>query len=158
MDTVGQLAGGIAHDFNNILAAIIGYCNLIQKKMLVADPLREYVNYVVTASERAAGLIKSLLAFSRKQVINPANIDLNDVVRSVNQFLERLIGENIELRTTLADTALTIFADITQIEQILINLATNARDAMPDGGQLILQTEKVFLDDEFRRKAKSSCW
>jgi PAS domain S-box-containing protein len=151
MDTVGQLAGGIAHDFNNILAAIIGYCNLIEKKMPVADPLREYVNYVVTASERAAGLIKSLLAFSRKQVINPANIDLNDVVRSVNQFLERLIGENIELRTTLADTALTIFADITQIEQILINLATNARDAMPDGGQLILQTEKVFLDDEFRR-------
>jgi len=151
MESVGQLAGGIAHDFNNILTAIIGNCNIIQQKLPSDEPIRIYTEPIFKAAQRAAGLVKSLLAFSRKQVIEPLNMDLNDVVRKEIQFLGRLIGENIELKTILADYALTICADMTQIEQVLINLATNARDAMPGGGQLILQTERVVMADEFVR-------
>jgi PAS domain S-box-containing protein len=151
MESVGQLAGGIAHDFNNILTAIIGNCNIIQQKLPADEPIRIYTEPIFKAAQRAAGLVKSLLAFSRKQVIEPLNMDLNDVVRKEIQFLGRLIGENIELKTILADSALTICADMTQIEQVLINLATNSRDAMPGGGQLILQTERVVLADQFVR-------
>ena len=152
MESVGQLAGGIAHDFNNILTAIIGNCDIIQTKVSHEDSVRPFVDYVLTAARRAADLVKSLLAFSRMQVINPMNMDVNDVVRKAKKFLERLIGENIELRTSLSDSALIIFADMTQMEQVVINLATNARDAMPGGGQLFLHTEHAILDDSFRRK------
>jgi PAS domain S-box-containing protein len=152
MESVGQLAGGIAHDFNNILTAIIGNCNIVQKKLPADDPVRLYVDTVFTAAQKAAGLVKSLLAFSRKQVISPLNMDLNDFIRKEIHFLGRVIGENIELQITLFDHAIIIFADMTQMEQVLINLATNARDAMPGGGKLILQTEQVVLDNEFRRR------
>jgi PAS domain S-box-containing protein len=151
MESIGQLAGGIAHDFNNILAAIIGYGNLVQRKMREDDPSRIYVDHILASSERAANLTQSLLAFSRKQVINPKNVDLNDIVRKVERFLSRIIGEDIELRTTLASGPLPIFADATQIEQLLMNLATNARDAMPTGGQFFIKAGRVEFDDEYVR-------
>jgi PAS domain S-box-containing protein len=151
MEAVGQLAGGIAHDFNNILAAIVGYGNLIQMKMSDDDPSRIYLEQILASSERAANLTQSLLAFSRKQLINPTNINVNTVIRKVEKFLSRIIGEDVELKTSLSDDALTIFADEMQIEQILMNLATNARDAMPKGGQLHIETKRVVFDEDYVR-------
>ncbi|MCG6536694.1 MAG: PAS domain-containing protein, partial [Syntrophales bacterium LBB04] len=147
MESVGQLASGIAHDFNNILGAIIGYGSLIQWKILADDPSRVYVDQILAAAERAAGLTKSLLAFSRKQVIDPKNVDLNESIRKVERFLSRIISEDIALMTFLSTEALTVFVDPTQIEQILLNLATNARDAMPNSGKLIIETERVEFDN-----------
>ncbi len=151
MEAVGQLSGGIAHDFNNILSAIVGYGNILQMKMRTDDPLREYLSQILASAERAASLTQSLLAFSRKQVISPKNIDLNESIRKVEMFLIRTIGEDIVLSTSLSEEALTIFFDPTQIEQVLMNLATNARDAMPKGGKLIIETRRVMLDDEYIR-------
>ena len=152
MESIGQLAGGIAHDFNNMLAAIVGYGNLIHMHMKDDDPSRVHIEQVLTAAERAASLTQSLLAFSRKQVINPKDMDLNDAIRKVEKLLSRIIGEDIALTTSLHNEALTIYADASQIEQILMNLATNARDAMPKGGRLIIGTERVVLDDEYVRR------
>jgi two-component system, cell cycle sensor histidine kinase and response regulator CckA len=149
MESVGQLAGGIAHDFNNILAAIVGYGNILQMKMQTDDPLRSYINQILAAAERAANLTQSLLAFSRKQVISPKDIDLNESIRKVEKFLTRIIGEDIALSTSLSDAALIIFIDPSQIEQVLMNLATNARDAMPKGGKLMIETGMVMLDAEY---------
>ena len=151
MESIGQLAGGIAHDFNNILAAIVGYGDILRRKMQNDDPSREYVNQILISAERAASLTQSLLAFSRKQVISPKEIDLNESVRKVESLLARIIGEDIILTTALSSEVLIIFADITQIEQALMNLATNARDAMPTGGRLIIETGRVMLDDEYIR-------
>ena len=151
MESIGQLAGGIAHDFNNILAAIVGYGNIMQMKMQVDDPLRTHMNQILAGAERAASLTQSLLAFSRKQIINPKNVDLNEIIRKIEKFLTRTIGENIVLSTSLSDNALMIFVDPTQIEQVLMNLATNARDAMPKGGRLAIETGLVMLDDEHVR-------
>jgi signal transduction histidine kinase/ActR/RegA family two-component response regulator len=148
MEAVGQLAGGIAHDFNNILAAIVGYGNLIQMKMSDDDPSRIYLEQILASSERAANLTQSLLAFSRKQLINPASLDLNNVIRKVEKFLSRIIGEDVELKTSLSRDALMIFADQMQLEQILMNLATNARDAMPAGGHLHIETRRVVFDED----------
>jgi signal transduction histidine kinase/CheY-like chemotaxis protein len=143
MESIGLLAGGIAHDFNNILAAIVGYSNILQREIGDDNPLRLYVDPILTASERAAGLTQSLLAFSRKQVISPKIFDLNTHLRRVDKFLSRIIGEDIVMSFSLADQPLTIFADPTNIEQILLNLATNARDAMPHGGILAIETGRV---------------
>ncbi|NTW66165.1 MAG: PAS domain S-box protein, partial [Nitrospirae bacterium] len=151
MESIGQLAGGIAHDFNNILAAIVGYGNVLQMKMRNDDPSKDYVNQILTSAERAANLTQSLLAFSRKQVINPKNIDLNESISKVEKFLARTIGEDIMLTTALSKEALILFADVTQIEQVLMNLATNARDAMPTGGRLMIETGRVMLDDVYIR-------
>jgi PAS domain S-box-containing protein len=151
MESIGQLAGGIAHDFNNILAAIVGYGDILRRKMQNNDPSREYVNQILTSAERAASLTQSLLAFSRKQVISPRDIDLNESVRKVENLLARIIGEDIILITALSPEVLIIFADITQIEQALMNLATNARDAMPTGGRLMIETGQVMLDDVYIR-------
>ena len=152
MESIGQLAGGIAHDFNNILAAIVGYGNLVQMRMRGDDPSRVYLDQILASAERAAGLTQSLLAFSRKQVINPKNIDINDVIHKVEKFLSRVIGEDIMLTTALSAEGLMIYADVTQIEQVLMNLATNARDAMPKGGRLMIETGRVVLDDEYVRQ------
>jgi len=152
MESIGQLAGGIAHDFNNILAAIIGYGNVMQMKMKGDDPSRLYLDQILASAERAANLTQSLLAFSRKQVINPMDIDLNDIIRKVEKFLSRIIGEDIEMRLTLSPERLTVFADLSQLEQVLLNLATNARDVMPNGGQLIIETMRVEFDDEHIRR------
>jgi two-component system cell cycle sensor histidine kinase/response regulator CckA len=151
MEAVGQLAGGIAHDFNNILAAIIGYGSIMQKKMGTDDPNGMYLDNILTSAQSAASLTQSLLAFSRKQVISPRNIDLNVSIRKVEKFLTRIIGEDIALTTTLSSEALMIWADVTQIEQVLMNLATNARDAMPKGGRLVIEAAHVMLDDEYVR-------
>ena len=155
MESIGQLAGGIAHDFNNVLATIFGYCHILQMKMPNDDPLLVHVNQLLTSAERAARLTQSLLAFSRKQIINPEDIDLNEVVNKAEKFLTRVIPEDILLKTTLDAGALMVHADAMQIDQILLNLATNARDAMPKGGRLLLETAQTILDDEYVSKMGS---
>ncbi|MEW6739751.1 MAG: ATP-binding protein [Nitrospirota bacterium] len=149
MEAIGRLAGGIAHDFNNILTAIIGYGSLLKTNMDREDPLVAYVEQILSSSERAANLTQQLLAFSRKQIISPKPVNLNEVIKRTEKLLLRLIGEDIELKTILADKDLTAMADSGQIEQVLMNLATNARDAMPHGGLLTIETELVELDKEY---------
>ncbi len=149
IEAIGQLAGGIAHDFNNILIAIIGFGSLLKMETGEDDPLRTYVTQILSSAERAANLTRALLAFSRKQIINLRPVNLNEIINVLEKLLSRLIGEDIELSTFLADEDLTVMADSTQIEQVLMNLATNARDAMPDGGSLIIRTGLVEFDYEF---------
>jgi PAS domain S-box-containing protein len=149
MEAVGQLAGGIAHDFNNILTAMIGYGHLLKMKMQEDDPLRSYADQILALSDRAANLTQSLLAFSRKQIMNPKTVDLNEIIRKVERLLVRIIGEDIELKTELANKQLTVLTDALQMEQVFMNLATNARDAMPEGGTLEIVTGTVELDELF---------
>ncbi len=147
MEAVGQLAGGIAHDFNNILTAIIGYGSLLQTKLNDDTLLRDYIKEILDAANRATEVARSLLAFSRKQIMDTRPIDINDIVRRMNKLLSRLIGEDIEISTVLASKKILCMVDTGQIEQVLMNLTTNARDAMPNGGRLILRTEVVEVDD-----------
>jgi PAS domain S-box-containing protein len=149
MEAIGQLAGGIAHDFNNILTVIIGFSTLIEMHMDKDDPQKANLSCVLAAADRAADLTRSLLTFSRKQDINPHPVDLNQIIRKTDKFLKRIIGEDIELRTTLGRDVVTVNADIGQIEQVLMNLATNARDAMPKGGLLSIETGTIEVDDEY---------
>jgi len=148
LEAVGQLAGGIAHDFNNILTAIIGYAHFLKMGIKEDDPLRSDVDHILVATDRAENLTRSLLAFSRKQVINPRPSNLNEIIRNVQKLLFRVIGEDIELRTILTDKDITLIADPGQIEQVLMNLATNARDAMPNGGLLTIETDVMEMDEE----------
>jgi signal transduction histidine kinase len=149
MEAVGQLAGGIAHDFNNILTAIIGYGNIALMKIPEGDPLRSYLGQMLAAAERAAALTKSLLAFSRKQIINLRPVSVNAIIERVEKLLQRSIGEDIELKTALTEKDTAVLADSGQIEQVLINLAMNARDAMPNGGNLIIETGQAEIDDQY---------
>jgi PAS domain S-box-containing protein len=149
MEAIGQLAGGVAHDFNNILTAIIGFANLVEMGMDKQDPSMQYLEQVLAAAERATHLTQGLLAFSRRQVINPQPIDLNSVIINVEKLLNRLISEEIELTISLADRDLVVMADSGQIDQILMNLATNARDAMPDGGALTIETSLFEMTDDY---------
>jgi len=149
MEAVGQLAGGIAHDFNNILSAIIGYGSILQMRVKQGDPLRHNIDQILASADRAANLTQGLLSFSRKQIINPKPLKLNDLVEKTRDFLTRLIGEDVELKTVLSSLDPTVLADAGQLEQVLMNLATNARDVMPDGGTLFLETDTVELDDAF---------
>jgi len=151
MEAVGQLAGGVAHDFNNILTAIIGYGNLILMKLPNLDPLRAYVDQILASSERAAHLTHSLLAFSRKQIIDLKPVDLNRIMQRVESLLVRLIGEDIELKVSLREGEIPVLADSIQIEQVLMNLATNARDAMPGGGRLAIETGIFEMGEDFLR-------
>jgi two-component system NtrC family sensor kinase len=151
MASIGTLAGGIAHDFNNILTAIIGYGNLLNLKMPIDDPLRHKVDQILSSASRATQLARSLLAYSGKRIINPQPVSLNEIVRKLEPFLVRLIREDVELMTALTDEDATVRADSGQIEQALMNLATNARAAMPDGGTLHIDTDLIDLDDEFAR-------
>jgi PAS domain S-box-containing protein len=151
MEAVGLLASGIAHDFNNILSAIVGYGYLLQTSMQSGNPLRENVDQILVAADRGAEVTHSLLAFSRKQILNPKPININILIKRFEKFLSRLIGEDIELMAHYTDKELIIMADAGQIEQVLLNLATNARDAMPHGGRLTLDTELMELDDSFIR-------
>jgi PAS domain S-box-containing protein len=151
MEAVGLLAGGIAHDFNNILSAISGYGFLLHTKMSSNDPLRVNVEQILESAERAAEVTHSLLAFSKKQVLNPRRLNINDIIRRFEKLLTGLIGEDIGLKTVFTDKAGTVMADAGQIEQVLMNLATNARDAMPSGGYLTMSTGTVILDDTFIR-------
>ncbi len=149
MDAIGQLAGGIAHDFNNILTAIVGYASIMQLKLPDDSSLKKNAEQIAATAERGAALTQGLLAFSRKQASNPVVVDLNEVISRVHQLLLRLISEDIHLEINLYPQALAIMADSGQIEQVLMNLATNARDAMPQGGAIVISTEAVSLDNDF---------
>lgn len=149
MEAIGLLAGGVAHDFNNILSAIIGYGNVALMKMADDDPQRMNIEHMLEAADRAAHLTKDLLLFSRKQVSERRAVDLNDIVRKVEKFLRRVIGEDVECKTILHNAPIAVSADSHQIEQVLMNLATNARDAMSRGGAFTVATEQVLLDGEF---------
>ncbi len=147
MEAVGQLTSGIAHDFNNILSAIIGYASLLQMKISADDPQRPYLDQILAGTDRAASLTRSLLTFSRKQISNLQPVDINENIRRVEMLLQRIIGEDIDLRTELAPGDLIVNADVGQIEQVLMNLATNARDAMQQGGKLSIETTVVGPDE-----------
>ena len=147
MEGMGRLAGGVAHDFNNLLTAILGYSESIVRQSDPSDPLHADALEVQRAGEKGAGLTRQLLAFSRRQVLKMTVVDLNDVVRDVHDLLGRLIGEDIVIETKLAPDLQTVTVDRTQLEQILINLVVNARDAMPDGGRLKIATSTADLED-----------
>ena len=149
VETIGALAGSIAHDFNNLLTVIIGGCNLLQMEIDTADPLRIYVDQILLASQKSADLTRSLLNFSRQAPITPILIDINNIVRQTVKLLKRLLTDDIELVTSLTNDDITIMADATQIDQILFNLATNARDAMKRGGKLTIETRLVELDNQY---------
>jgi PAS domain S-box-containing protein len=149
MEAVGSLAGGLAHDFNNILTAIIGYGTLLDQAVAKDIRLSSYTKNILASAERAAKLTNSLLAFSRKQMISMKPINLNETVTGVEKLLMQFIGEDIEFTTVLTEEDLTIMADSAQIEQMLMNLATNARDAMPDGGSLLIKTERAEIDNAY---------
>lgn len=149
METVGRLAGGIAHDFNNLLTAIMGHVELSMMKTGEDNPLREHLEVILKASESAADLTKRILAFSRKQAIEPKLINLDEVIDHMEMLLTRLIGENVALETVHGAVEADIMADPGQMEQVLVNLAVNSRDAMPDGGKLTLETANVHLDEHY---------
>ncbi len=151
MEAVGRLSGGIAHDFNNLLGVIIGYTELMEAHVSQGDPLHKSVQEIKKAGERAAALTRQLLAFSRQQVLEPKVLDLNAVVADIRNLLCRLIGEDIELTTILNPRLGRVLADPGQIEQVIMNLAANARDAMPKGGKLIIETLNAELDEAFVR-------
>jgi PAS domain S-box-containing protein len=146
METVGQLAGGIAHDFNNLLTVILGHAQLSLKRCRPGDPLRSPIEEIVRAAERAADLTRQLLAFGRRQVFEPRVLDLNEVVRSIDSMLRPLAGEGVEVRVRLAGGPVPVEADSLQLERVLVNLATNARDAMPAGGVIEVETSELNLE------------
>ncbi|HTD85323.1 MAG TPA: PAS domain S-box protein, partial [Candidatus Binatia bacterium] len=145
VQAIGQLAGGVAHDFNNILTAIIGHTELMLQRLPTGDSLHGNADEIQKAAHRAAGLTRQLLAFSRKQVLQPKVIDINAVIADMNKMLQRLLGENIKLVTNADPQLGRVKADRSQMEQVLLNLAVNARDAMPKGGTLTIGTENVGL-------------
>jgi two-component system, cell cycle sensor histidine kinase and response regulator CckA len=151
MEAIGTLAGGVAHDFNNILMAIIGFASMVQMDLDKEDPKSAYIDQILVAAERAANITHSLLAFSRKQKIDLKHLRISDIVEQTTKLLKRLLTEDIALKVKLDDRNPTILADITQIDQVLINLATNARDAMQNGGTLRIETGIANLDQEFMK-------
>jgi nitrogen-specific signal transduction histidine kinase/ActR/RegA family two-component response regulator len=151
MEAVGRLAGGVAHDFNNLLTAISGYAQILRGEFDVGDSRRADVDEIILAGERAAALTRQLLAFSRRQVLQPREIDLNDSIRELRGMLVRVIGEDIDLEIALSSDIGLVRADPGQLTQVLLNLAANAKDAMPRGGKLTLETRKVELDEPFTR-------
>jgi PAS domain S-box-containing protein len=149
MEAVGRLAGGVAHDFNNLLTAISGYAELLQGRFEPGNDIRGYVDEILKSSGRATQLTRQLLAFSRRQVLQPKVLDLNSVVQNMDGLLRRLIGEHIELTASLEPRLASVRADQGQIEQVIMNLSVNARDAMPNGGRLIIETRNVDLDSGY---------
>jgi two-component system cell cycle sensor histidine kinase/response regulator CckA len=149
MEVVGQLAGGVAHDFNNLLTAILGYCELLLGVLPVEDPAHQDVTEIKKAGERAALLTRQLLAFSRRQVLQPKSLNLNRVVENLGKMLHRLLGEDIELSIVPEANLWQVMADPGQLGQVILNLAVNARDAMPRGGRLVLKTANLDLDEAY---------
>jgi len=145
MEAIGQLAGGIAHDFNNLLTVILGHTELTIQQLTVGDPLLGSIEEIRDASTRAVAMTRQLLAFSRRQVLEPRTLDLNGLVQKSEKLLRRLIGEDIELVVTLMPDAALVLADAGQIEQVVMNLVVNARDAMPDGGRLSIALGEVDI-------------
>ncbi len=153
MEAIGRLAGGIAHDFNNLVTVIKGYSEMLQSRLAPNDPMGQPLGEIQKAGERAKTLTRQLLAFSRQQVLAPQVLNLNGVISNTEAMLRRLIGEDVILITHLSPTLGQVKADPGQIEQVLMNLAVNARDAMPQGGTLTLATQTVHLDESFCRRA-----
>jgi len=151
MEAVGRLAGGVAHDFNNMLTVISGYTRMILDELSPHDPLREYADEIGKAADRAGAITNQLLAFSRRQVIVPRVVNINTVVAQTEKMLRRLLGEDIQLAIDLQPDLQNTKVDPTQIEQAIVNLAVNARDAMPSGGQIYIETANVHLDEEYVR-------
>jgi two-component system cell cycle sensor histidine kinase/response regulator CckA len=149
MEAVGRLAGGVAHDFNNLLTAIMGYSEIMKMDLKPEDPLSFSLEEIIKATNRGASLTNQLLAFSRKQILQPQAINLNTTIMNIREMLQRLIGEDIDLATYLEEKVGLVKADPSQIDQILMNLAVNARDAMPQGGKLTLETANADLDDSY---------
>jgi PAS domain S-box-containing protein len=149
MEAVGRLAGGIAHDFNNLLSVILGFTELVQSSLGEQHPSSNDVEQIRQAANSAANLTRQLLAFSRRQILQPQTIDLNDVLRRVHSLLHRVIGEDVSLTVRLTEGLDRISADPGQIEQVIVNLAVNARDAMPEGGHLTIETANVFFDQHY---------
>lgn len=146
MEAVGRLAGGVAHDFNNLLTSMCGFAELMRLQLRPDDPLQELLEKILGSGKRAADLVHQLLAFSRKQIIQPRVLDLNQVVAEMNRMLQRIIGEDIQMETILAPGLWSVRVDPARLEQIIVNLAVNARDAMPNGGRLVIETANVILD------------
>jgi signal transduction histidine kinase/CheY-like chemotaxis protein len=152
LEAVGRLAGGISHDFNNLLTVILGYTDISKRNLKEGDPLLRNLDEIGKASERAASLTRQLLAFSRKQVMQPKVFDMNTVVNDLKKMLRRMIGEDIELRVSSQTDLGNIKADPVQLEQVIMNLVVNARDAMPKGGKLSIETSNVYLDESYARE------
>jgi PAS domain S-box-containing protein len=152
MEAIGKLAGGVAHDFNNLLTVILGYSELASRHLQEGHPAHKPLAEVLNASKRAAGLTRQLLVFSRSQVIERKPVDINQIVNSIDGLLRRAVGEGIDLRMALAPDLGVTLADAGQIEQVLMNLVVNARDAMPQGGTLTLETANVDLDEAYVAK------
>lgn len=149
MEAVGQLAGGIAHDFNNILTVIVGFANLLQMEISKDDSLQKKISPILSAAKRASELTHALLAFSRKQIINPKPVNINQIIMGIEKFLSRIIGEDIELSLMFTDKDLITMADINQLEQVLMNLSVNAKDAMAEGGKLTVSTGFMKIDEQY---------
>jgi signal transduction histidine kinase len=149
LEAIGGLAGGVAHDFNNLLSVILGYSALLTEDLEAGDPLREDLEAIHEAGLRAADLTRQLLAFSRQQVLAPRVLDINDVFAGMEKMLRRLIGEDVQLKSLPAAGLPSIKADPGQIAQVIMNLVVNARDAMPRGGQLTVETTAVVLDQSY---------
>ncbi len=149
LESIGRLAGGIAHDFNNMLTAINGYSELTLRKMNADDPLRSFIEEIKKAGERSADLTHQLLAFSRRQMLQPVSLNINQVIADTTVMLQRLIGEDVSLIEKFNAEIGQVEADPGQITQVIINLAVNARDAMPDGGTLTIETENIILDEKY---------
>jgi two-component system, cell cycle sensor histidine kinase and response regulator CckA len=147
-EAIGQLASGIAHDFNNLLTAIIGYTDLSLRHVDLESSVRKNLEETRKAAERASSLVRQLLAFSRKQVLQPKVVDLNGVVNDMHKMLTRLIGENIHLATRLEAELGKVTADPCQVERIIVNLLVNARDAMPEGGKVTIETANMTVDEQ----------
>src|SRR5579872_1133845 len=146
MEAVGRLAGGVAHDFNNLLTIISGYSGVVLDKLPIGDPTRELVSEIGKAGERAAGLTRQLLAFSRKTVLQPSVLDLNTVITDSLKMLRRLVGEDVEVNTRCSPSLGRVKIDPGLFDQAIVNLAVNARDALPEGGKLTFETANVELD------------
>jgi PAS domain S-box-containing protein len=152
MDAIGRLAGGVAHDFNNLLTVILGYTEQMLERLDAREPLRSAAHEIQSAAERAAALTRQLLAFSRKQVLEPRRLDLNAVLKGTTGLLRRLIGEDVQLDVQLEPELGLVMADEHQIQQVVMNLAINARDAMPQGGRLTLTTSNVSLNESYAQQ------
>jgi two-component system, cell cycle sensor histidine kinase and response regulator CckA len=152
MEAIGQLAGGLAHDFNNLLGVILGYCEILEEQSDLADPARKMIVEIHNAGTSAKNLTGRLLAFSRRQVLQPVFLDLNEIVNRIDTMLDRLIGDDVELVSVLGRDLGTINADPSQLEQVLMNLVINARDAMSKGGKITVETTNVEIDEAYAQQ------